>query len=74
MRTAPEDGELDELGEEMKRIVAKVYAEVGQPLWILKRQIGCVQTNYHGLAKNRTHLFTPLSPGNLFIMRRRLTT
>ena len=72
MRKAPKGGELDELDEQINRVIAKVRAKVEHPFRILKRQFGHVKTRYRGLAKNRSHLFTLFSLGNLFLMRRRL--
>ena len=72
MRKAPKGGELDELDEQINRIIAKVRAKVEHPFRILKRQFGHVKTRYRGLAKNRAHLFTLFALGNLFLMRRRL--
>jgi IS5 family transposase len=72
MRKAPKGGELDELEEQINRIIAKVRAKVEHPFRILKRQFGHVKTRYRGLAKNRAHLFTLFALGNLFLMRRRL--
>ena len=71
-RKAPKGGELDELDEQINRIIAKVRAKVEHPFRILKRQFGHVKTRYRGLAKNRAHLFTLFALGNLFLMRRRL--
>ena len=72
MRNAPKGGELDELDEQINRIIAKVRAKVGHPFRILKRKFGHVKTRYRGLTKNRAHLFTLFALGNLFLMRRRL--
>jgi IS5 family transposase len=72
MRKAPKGGELDELDEQINRIIAKVRAKVEHPFRILKRQFGHVKARYRGLAKNRAHLFTLFALGNLFLMRRRL--
>ena len=72
MRKAPKGGELDELDEQINRIIAKVRAKVKHPFRILKRQFGHVKTRYRGLSKNRAHLFTLFALGNLFLMRRRL--
>lgn len=73
MRKTPKGGELDELYDQINKIIAKVRAKVEDPLRILKRQFGHVKTRYRGLAKNRAHLFTIFALGNLFIMRLRLT-
>ena len=48
MRKAPKGGELDELDEQINRIVAKVRAKVEHPFRILKRQFGHVKTRYRG--------------------------
>jgi len=71
---APKGGELEELDEQINKIIAKVRAKVEHPFRILKRQFGHVKTRYRGLAKNRAHLFTLFALGNLFLMRRRLAT
>jgi len=72
MRKAPKGGELHPLDEQINRIIAKVRARVEHPFRILKRQFGHVKTRYHGLAKNRAHLFTLFALGNLFMTRRKL--
>ena len=70
MREAPKGGQLDELNEQINRIIAKVRAKVEHPLRIIKRQIGHVKTRHQGFAKNRPHLLTLFALGNLFLMRR----
>jgi IS5 family transposase len=72
MRKAPKGGELDEIDEQINRIIAKVRAKVEHPFRVIKRQFGHVKTRYRGLAKNRAQLFTLFAPGNLFLVRRRL--
>ena len=69
-RKAPKGGELDELDEQINRIIAKVRARIEHPLRILKHQFGHAKTRYRGLAKNCAHLFTL---GHLLLMRRRRT-
>lgn len=61
MRKASKGGELDEIDEQINRIIAKVRAKVEHPFRILKRQFGHVQARYPGLAENRAHLFTRLA-------------
>ncbi len=73
MRKAPKGGALHPIDEDINRIIAKARARVEHPFRILKRQFGHVKTRYRGLAKNRAHLFTLFAPGNLFLMRRRLS-
>lgn len=72
MCKAPKGDELDEIDEQINRIIAKGRAKVEHPFRILKRQFDHVKTRYKGLAKNRAHLFTLYALGNLFLMRQRL--
>jgi IS5 family transposase len=72
MRKAPKGGELDEIDEQINRIIAKVRAKVEHPFRVIKRPFGYLKTRYRGLAKNRAQLFTLFAPGNLFLVRRRL--
>lgn len=69
MRKAPKGGKLDEIDDEIHRIIAMVRAKVEHPFRVLKRQFGHMKTRYRGLAKNRAQLF---ALGNLFLVRRRL--
>ena len=72
MRNAPKGRQLHPLDERINRIIAMVRAKVEHPFRVIKRQLGHVKTRYHGLAKNRAHLFTLFALGNLFLVRRRL--
>jgi len=49
-----------------------VRAEVEHPFRVVERQFDHRKTRYRGLARNRAHLFTLFTLGNLFIVRRRL--
>jgi len=72
MRKAPKGGELDPIDARINRMIAMVRAKVEHPFRVVKRQFGHRKTRYRGLAKNRAHLFTLFTLGNLFIVRRRL--
>jgi IS5 family transposase len=72
MPKAPKGGELDEIDEQINRIIAKVRAKVEHPFRVIKRPFGYLKTRYRGLAKNRALLFTLFGLGNLFLVRRRL--
>jgi len=72
MRKAPKGGELDPIDAQINRMIAMVRAKVEHPFRVVKRQFGHRKTRYRGLAKNRAHLFTLFTLGNLFIVRRRL--
>ncbi|MEW9920321.1 transposase [Marimonas sp. MJW-29] len=68
MRKAPKGGALHPIGEDIKRIIARVWARVEHPFRVLKRQFGYLKTRYRGLAKNRAQLFTLFAIGNLFLV------
>ncbi len=60
------------LDERANRTIAIMRAKVKHPYHVIKRQFHHVKTRYRGLAKNRAQLFTLISLGNLYAVRRRL--
>jgi IS5 family transposase len=72
MRKAPKGGRLDPIEADINRLIARVRARVEHPFRVIKRPFGYLKTRYRGLAKNRAQLFTLFTPGNLFLVRRRL--
>lgn len=61
-------GELDELNEQINRIIAKVWTKVEHPFWLLERQFYQAKTHYRELVKRRAHFSTLFALGNLFVM------
>jgi IS5 family transposase len=69
MRKASKGGEQHPVDAQINRAIAKVE----RPFRVIKRQFGLAKTRYRGLAKTRAQLFTLFAPGNLLLLRRRLT-
>ncbi len=72
MRKAPKGGELHPIDAQINRLIAKVRSRLEHPFRVLQRQFGYIKTQYRGLAKNRTQLFSPFALDNLYLVRKRL--
>ena len=58
------DGPAKRTLEKIERRKASVRAKVEHPFRVIKRQFGLMKVRFRGLAKNTTHLISPITPAD----------
>jgi IS5 family transposase len=71
-RALDKEHEADAMIDQAEKLKAGLWAKVGHPFRLLKRQFGFVKVRYRGLKKNMAQLFTLFALSKLWMVRGKL--